>query len=73
LLNEGPNSVIKNTIERINNKLFKVTYIPLEVGFVNINIKWNGKDIVNSPFTVAVTNTGIKTELIHSFVLLSDR
>ncbi|CAF1633249.1 unnamed protein product, partial [Adineta ricciae] len=53
---EGPNSVIKNTLERTNDNLFKVTYVPVEVGFVNISIKWNGKDIVNSPFKAAVTN-----------------
>lgn len=55
----GPNSVIKNTLERTNDNLFKVTYVPVEVGFVNISIKWNGKDIVNSPFKAAVTNPGI--------------
>ncbi|UJR31815.1 hypothetical protein I4U23_019292 [Adineta vaga] len=53
---EGPNSVIKNTLERTNDNLFKVTYVPVEVGFVNISIKWNGRDIVNSPFKAAVTN-----------------
>jgi hypothetical protein len=56
---EGPNSVIKNSLERTNDNLFKVTYVPVEVGFVNISIKWNGKDIVNSPFKAAVTNPGI--------------
>ena len=35
-----------------------MTYVPVEVGFVNISIKWNGKDIVNSPFKAAVTNPG---------------
>ena len=55
---EGPNSVIKNTLERTQDSLFKVTYVPVEVGFVNISIKWNGKDIVNSPFKAAVTNPG---------------
>jgi len=54
----GPNSVIKNTLERTHDNLFKVTYVPVEVGFVNISIKWNGKDIVNSPFKAAVTNPG---------------
>ena len=53
---EGPNSVIKNTLERANDNRFKVTYVPVEVGFVNISIKWNGKDIANSPFKAAVTN-----------------
>ncbi len=50
--------MIKNTLERINESLFKVTYIPVEVGCVNISIKWNGKDIINSPFTAIVTNPG---------------
>ena len=59
----GPNSVIKNTLERTNDNLFKVTYVPVEVGFVNISIKWNGKDIVNSPFKAAVTNPGISVDL----------
>ena len=54
----GPNSVIKNTLERTNDNLFKVIYVPVEVGLVNISIKWNGKDIANSPFQAAVTNPG---------------
>ncbi|CAF0927406.1 unnamed protein product, partial [Didymodactylos carnosus] len=54
---EGPNSVIKNTLERTNDDLFKVTYIPVEVGFHNISIKWNGKDIDGSPLKAAVTNS----------------
>jgi hypothetical protein len=58
-IHQGPNSVIKPALDRINNKLFKVTYIPLEIGFINIYIKWNGKDIVNSPFKAIVTNPGI--------------
>ncbi|CAF1609722.1 unnamed protein product [Rotaria sp. Silwood1] len=53
---EGSNSVIKNTLERLNDNRFKVTYVPVEVGFVTISIKWNGKDIANSPFKAAVTN-----------------
>ncbi|CAF3716192.1 unnamed protein product [Rotaria sordida] len=53
---EGSNSVIKNTLERTNDNRFKVTYVPVEVGFVTISIKWNGKDITNSPFKAAVTN-----------------
>ncbi|CAF3681830.1 unnamed protein product [Rotaria sp. Silwood1] len=56
---EGSNSVIKTTIDRITNNLLKVTYIPVEVGFINISIKWNDKDIMNSPFKANVTNPGI--------------
>lgn len=55
----GSNSVIQNSLEQINNSVFKVTYTPVEVGHMNINIKWNGKDIINSPFTVMVANPGI--------------
>lgn len=54
--------MIKNTLERTNDNLFKVTYVPVEVGFVNISIKWNGKDIANSPFKAAVTNPGRSKE-----------
>ena len=50
--------MIKNTLERTNDSLFKVTYVPVEVGLVNISIKWNGKDIPNSPFKAAVTDPG---------------
>ena len=45
-------------MDRINNSLFKVTYTPNEVGFININVKWNGKNIINSPFKAIVTNPG---------------
>ncbi len=55
----GSNSVIQNSLERIKNSVFKVTYTPIEVGYMKINMKWNGKDIINSPFTVIVTNPGI--------------
>jgi hypothetical protein len=51
--------VIQNSLERINNSVFKVTYTPIEIGYMNISIKWNGKDIINSPFTVMVANPGI--------------
>ncbi|CAF3415563.1 unnamed protein product, partial [Rotaria sp. Silwood2] len=53
---EGSNSVIKNTLDRITNSLLKVTYIPVEVGFINISIKCNEKDIMHSPFKAIVTN-----------------
>jgi filamin len=36
----------------------KVIYQPVEVGFLNIVVKWNGKHIVNSPFKAIVTNPG---------------
>lgn len=50
--------MIKNTLERTGDSLFKVIYVPVEVGTVNISIKWNGKDIANSPFKSTVTNPG---------------
>ncbi|CAM4955218.1 unnamed protein product [Rotaria socialis] len=53
---EGSNSVIKNMLDRINDRLYKVTYRPVQVGFINISVKWNEKDILNSPFTANVTN-----------------
>ncbi|CAF1050339.1 unnamed protein product [Adineta ricciae] len=53
---EGPNSIIHPTVDRISNNLIKILYQPVEVGFLNINIKWNGKHIVNSPFKALVTN-----------------
>jgi hypothetical protein len=55
----GSNSVIQNSLERVSNSGFKVTYTPNEVGHMKISIKWNGKDIINSPFTVMVANPGI--------------
>ena len=51
--------MIQNSLERITNGVFKVTYTPVEVGHMKISIKWNGKDIINSPFTVMVANPGI--------------
>ena len=54
----GLNSVIKHNLERINDSLLKVSYIPHEVGLIKINILWNGKEIFNSPFTSTVTNPG---------------
>lgn len=55
---EGLNSMIKYHLERINASLMKVSYIPHEVGLIRINIQWNGKDILASPFTSIVTNPG---------------
>ncbi|CAF0887782.1 unnamed protein product [Adineta steineri] len=53
---EGPNSIIHPTMDRINNSLVKIIYKPVDVGFLNILVKWNGKDIINSPFKALVTN-----------------
>jgi filamin len=64
---ENSNSIIKNTLEKINESLYKVTYIPIEVGVVNINIKWNGKDIINSPFKAIITNPG---RFIHMIIYI---
>ncbi len=36
-----------------------MTYKPVEIGFANISIKYNGKDIVNSPFKAIVTDPGL--------------
>lgn len=54
----GANSVIKHVIDRMNHRLFRITYTPVEIGFIHISIKWNGKDINHSPFKVTVTNPG---------------
>lgn len=55
---ESLNFIIKNTLEKITENLYKITYRPNETGFVNISIKWNGKDIINSPFKASITNPG---------------
>ena len=54
------NTSIENTLERVDNGVYKVKYTPLEVGYVNITIKWNGTDLLNSPFNVLVINPGKK-------------
>lgn len=55
---ENSKSSIQNIVEKMTDNLYKVTYIPNEIGFVNISIKWNGKDIVNSPFKANIINLG---------------
>lgn len=46
-------------MDRISHHLAKVIYQPVEVGFLNIFVKWSGKHIINSPFKAIVTNPGL--------------
>lgn len=40
----GPESDTSFSIEKCND-LYKITYIPLEIGLFDINILWNGQEL----------------------------
>ncbi|XP_023932625.1 filamin-C [Lingula anatina] len=47
---DGPNSIAKCNIDPERDGLYAVTYVPVEVGMYNIQVKWNGMEIPGSPF-----------------------
>lgn len=67
-IHSDSSTLIEHTLQRVDQSTFKVTYTPLEVGYVNITIKWNGRDILNSPFNAIVTNPGMITEINREFI-----
>lgn len=52
---DGPESDTSFSIEKCND-IYKVTYIPLEIGVFDIKILWNGQEIPNSPFHPHIVN-----------------
>ena len=51
--------------------LFKVTYVPQEVGIFDIRVLWNGKDIGGSPFHPKIVNPA-KVRVIGGWESLVD-
>ncbi|ESO03706.1 hypothetical protein HELRODRAFT_173407 [Helobdella robusta] len=47
---DGPNSIAKCNITEEFDGRYLVSYIPVEPGFFNIIVKWNGREIEGSPF-----------------------
>ena len=45
LLTLGPNSIAKYNIEPGPGGVYRVNYVPVEVGFYDIRIQWNGREI----------------------------
>ncbi|XP_028967084.1 filamin-C [Galendromus occidentalis] len=52
---DGPNSEPELKIKELEEGLYSVAYLPLEVGLYEITIRWNGKDVPHSPFKAKVT------------------
>lgn len=53
---EGPNSISKCNIDQEAGGRYKVSYTPVEVGTFNVHVRWNGQEIVGSPFHPRVVN-----------------
>nr|KAG5688121.1 hypothetical protein BaRGS_007580 [Batillaria attramentaria] len=47
---KGPNSIAKCSIDPQMDGQYAVTYVPVEVGMFDVQVKWNGKEIHGSPF-----------------------
>lgn len=47
----GPESDTSFSIEKCND-IYKVTYIPLEIGVFDVKILWNGQEIPSSCFNI---------------------
>lgn len=47
---DGPNSIAKCSIDPQPDGQYAVTYIPVEVGLFDVQVKWNGKELHGSPF-----------------------
>ena len=41
----GPNSIAKCSIDPQPDGQYAVTYIPVEVGMFDVQVKWNGKEL----------------------------
>ena len=53
---EGPQHYTKNQVERQQDGTYLVKYTPVEVGLFKIFVKWNNRDVPNSPFVSYVIN-----------------
>ncbi|KAH9526951.1 hypothetical protein DERF_001005 [Dermatophagoides farinae] len=52
---DGPESETSFSIEKCND-IYKITYIPLEIGIFDIKVLWNGQEIPESPFHPHIVN-----------------
>lgn len=52
----GPTSSLKPEVQKKEAGVFKVTYIPTEIGEHLVKISWNGHEINGSPFRPQVVN-----------------
>lgn len=53
---EGTDSQPKVAINE-DNGVFKVTFMPVDVGVYDVHVEWNGKQVPGSPFHPAVVDT----------------
>ncbi|CAE1275410.1 FLNA [Acanthosepion pharaonis] len=53
---DGPNSIAKCNIDPEANGIYTVTYVPVEVGLYDVQVKWNSKEIQGSPFHPKIVN-----------------
>ena len=56
----GPNSIAKASIDPRPDGQYAVTYIPVEVGLFNIQVKWNGKEIPGKIALLYIEKCNIK-------------
>ncbi|KAH9416793.1 hypothetical protein DERP_011908 [Dermatophagoides pteronyssinus] len=52
---DGPESETSFSIEKCND-IYKITYVPLEIGIFDIKVLWNGQEIPESPFHPHIVN-----------------
>ena len=47
---DGPDSVARVNIKKMEEGIFQVTYVPHEVGIFDVRVQWNNREVVGSPF-----------------------
>jgi len=77
---QGPNTVCRSNIERLQDGRRRVTYTPVEVGEFTITITWNGRQIPGTPtanyvytlYILPLTTQGLGKNYPPTFVASSD-
>ncbi|XP_047736004.1 filamin-A [Hyalella azteca] len=47
---DGPDSVARVSIKKVENGVFQVTYVPHEVGIFDVRVQWNNREVAGSPY-----------------------
>ena len=47
---DGPDSVARVNIKKLEEGVFQVTYVPHEVGIFDVRVQWNNREVAGSPF-----------------------
>lgn len=68
---DGPDSVARVSVKKLEEGVFQVTYVPHEVGIFDVRVQWNNREVAGSPFHPKIIDPS-RVRLIGGWTDLQD-